>query len=52
MLKKKNTLCTCKQPLMMAYESSKCARDNFGKFIPQIPIWNQDTYQVTHKDLD
>ena len=31
----KNTLYTCKQPLMMAYEKSKSAQDNFGKFIHQ-----------------
>ena len=28
-----NTLYTCKQPLMMAYERSESAWDNFGKFI-------------------
>ena len=32
---KKNTLYTCKQPLMMAYEGSESAWDNFGKFIHQ-----------------
>ena len=31
----KNTFYTCKQPLMMAYERSENARDNFGKFIHQ-----------------
>ena len=30
-----NTLYTCKKPLMMAYEGSESARDNFGKFIHQ-----------------
>ena len=32
----KNTLYTCKQPLMMAYEGSESAPDNFGKFIHQL----------------
>ena len=31
----KNTLYTCKQPLMMAYERSESIWDNFGKFINQ-----------------
>ena len=31
----KNTLYTCKQPLMMAYKRPESARDNFGKFIHQ-----------------
>ena len=26
----------CKQPLMMAYDGFKSARDNFGKFIQQL----------------
>ena len=29
------TLCACKQPLMMTYEKSESAQDNFGKFIYQ-----------------
>ena len=29
----KNTLYTCKQPLMMANERSESTQDNFGKFI-------------------
>ena len=32
---KNNTLYTCKQPLMKAYEWSESARNNFGKFIHQ-----------------
>ena len=32
---KTNTPYTRKQPLMMAYEWSESARDNFGKFIDQ-----------------
>ena len=24
-----------------------CPQDNFDKFIPPIPTWNQDTYQET-----
>ena len=35
---KKNTLYMSKQPLMMAYERSESARDNFGKFIKNISI--------------
>ena len=31
----KNTLYTCKQPLLMAYERSKSVQDNCGKFIHQ-----------------
>ena len=31
----KNPIYTCKQPLMMAYERSESAWDNFGKFIHQ-----------------
>ena len=33
-----NTLYTCKQPLMMAYERSESARDYFGKFIRQFQL--------------
>ena len=33
---KKYNLYTCKQPLMMAYEVSESAQDNFGKFIYQL----------------
>ena len=32
---KKDNPYTYKQPLIMAYEKSESARDNFGKFIPQ-----------------
>ena len=31
----KNTFYTCKQHLMMVYEKSEIARDNFGGFIHQ-----------------
>ena len=34
-LKKTQTSYTSKQPLMMAYEGSESARDNFGKFMHQ-----------------
>ena len=34
----KNTLYTCKQPLMMASEGSESARDNFSKFIHQFQL--------------
>ena len=27
-------------------------KGNFVKFIHQIPIWNQDTYQETWKDFN
>ena len=32
----KSTFYTCKQPLIIAYERSESARDNFGKFIHQL----------------
>ena len=38
--------------LMIAYEGSESARDNFGKFIRQCKPENQDNYQETRKDLN
>ena len=35
LISKNNPPYTSKQPLMMAYEGSESARDNFGKFIDQ-----------------
>ena len=41
-----NTLYICKQPLMIAYVMSECARDNFGKFIHQ---FQPETKTLTRK---
>ena len=43
----KNNLYTCKQPLMMTFEGSENARDNFCKFIYQR---YSKTYPETWKD--
>ena len=44
-----NILYTCKEPLMMAYERSENAWDNFGKFIQK---FQPETYLETWEDLN
>ena len=36
----------------MAFVKSESTRDNFDKFNPPIPTWDQDTYQETWEDLN
>ena len=53
-IKKKKTPYTSKQPLMMAYEVSESARDNFVKFIYQFQLKQVKikTNQIICKYLD
>ena len=46
-----NTPYTNKQPLMMAYEGSESARDNFGKFIYQFQPETKTLIRKLEKDL-
>ena len=50
--KKKKTLYTDKQLLMMAYEMSENAQDNFGKFIHQFQPETKILIRKLKKDLN